>query len=122
MLRFAFLLLLAPGLAGCAASAGAGAAAEVASVAVLGRSLGDVVVSGVTGRDCSVVRLDKGQSYCRQTLPPPARPPYCTRTLGYVECWANPEVLPGPPREVADGPRTLTAAQERNRTRRWPGW
>ncbi|MBN8891567.1 MAG: hypothetical protein BGP12_20915 [Rhodospirillales bacterium 70-18] len=118
-------LLLALLLAGCAGVTpvqGAVAAADVASVAVLGRGVGDAVYSGVTGRDCSVVRLEQGKTYCKPPEAPPARPPYCTRTLGYIECWSNPEALPGPPHEVADGPRVLTRAQEADRTRRWPGW
>lgn len=49
--------------------------------------------------------------------PPPAPPAFCTRSLGVVDCWANPEALNSPPpRGVADGPRTLTPAQEINRT------
>lgn len=62
-----------------------------------------------------------GQSpFCAAVAPPPQ--PYCTRTLGRVECWANPEALPGPPPEVADGARALTAAQRADCHRRWPGW
>jgi hypothetical protein len=59
--------------------------------------------------------------YCDATAAPPP-PPYCTRTLGRVECWANPEALPGPPPEVANGPRALTAAQRADCKRRWPRW
>lgn len=59
--------------------------------------------------------------FCDTTAAPPP-PPYCTRTLGRIECWANPEVLPGPPPEVADGPRALTPAQQADCKRRWPGW
>jgi len=113
-----FLLLLA--LTACAEPTGAFAAANAASVVVFQRAIPDLVVSAVTGKDCSVVRLDQGKSYCRPQEAPPARPPYCTRSLGAVDCWANPEKLPGAPPEVADGPRSLTPEQEANRTRRWP--
>jgi len=95
-----------------------GAAVTAGSVAVIGRSPVDAVVSAATGRDCSVVRLDRGQDYCRPQEAAPAPPAYCTRSLGRVDCWAAP--LPGR-RGVADGPATLTAAQEANRVRRWPG-
>lgn len=66
---------------------------------------------------------DAGQPspFCDTTRPPPV-PPYCTRTLGQVECWANPAALPGPPRELADGPRSLTAAQQADCARLWPRW
>lgn len=118
-MRASLLLLL---LAGCTpVAAGVGGAAELASVPVLGRGLPDVAVSAATGKDCSVVRLDQGKSYCRPTDPPPPRPQFCTRSLGVVDCWANPEALNGPPpHQVADGPNTLTPAQEANRTRGWP--
>jgi hypothetical protein len=102
-------------------SAGAIAAANVASVPVFQRSVPDLLVSGVTGRDCSVVRLDQGKSYCRPVAPPPPRQLYCTRSLGVVDCWNNPEDLPDHPPQVADGPATLTRAQEADRTKRWPG-
>ncbi len=87
------------------------------SVAVLHRTPFDALWSLVTGRDCSMVRLDQGKSWCRPVEPKPAPPPYCTRSLGTVDCWIDPK---GKPPQVADGPMTLTPAQEANRTRRWP--
>jgi hypothetical protein len=91
-------------LPGCAALA-PWAAAEAASVMVFDRAIGDVLVSAVTGRDCSVVRLDRGEPYCRPEEPPPVPPPVCTRSLGAVDCWraAPPHAWP-PYRGVADGP------------------
>lgn len=112
------LLLL---LAGCQANPVAltsvvgGVAAG--SIAVLHRSPVDALYSLVSGRDCSVVRLDQGKSWCRPVHPPPALPPYCTRSLGVVDCWQDPK---GQPPQVADGPDRLTKAQEANRTRTWP--
>ncbi len=113
------LLLL---LAGCGPALLPWAAAEAASVMVFDRGLGDLVVSAVSGRDCSVVRLDRGESYCRPEEPPPSRLPVCTRSLGAVDCWrvAPPHAWP-PHRGVADGPGSLSEGQEANRTRRrWP--
>ena len=89
----------------------------VGSIAVLHRSPFDAVWSLLTGRDCSIVRLDQGQTWCRPVEPPPAPPPYCTRSLGTVDCWADPA---GKPPQVADGPNALTPAQEADRTRTWP--
>ncbi len=98
------------------------AAAEVAAIPVFHRSLPDIVVSALSGQDCSVVRLDQGKTWCREIAPPPQPPPFCTRSLGVVDCWANPQALTDqPPRGVADGPLALTPAQEANRTRPWPG-
>lgn len=87
------------------------------SVAVMQRTPIDAVYSLATGKDCSVVRLDQGKSYCRPTEPPPPAQPYCTRSLGVTDCWANPA---GEPPQQADGPNVLTPQQEANRTRKWP--
>lgn len=114
---------LAASLTAChppATPAVAFAAAEVTSIAVFHRDIFDLIFSGVTGRDCSIVRLDENKSYCRPIEPPPPPPEYCTRSLGTVDCWAHPELVPNLGPEVADGPSTLTPAQERNRTARWP--
>jgi hypothetical protein len=122
MTRAVLALLL---LAGCEATApqvAAGlTAVTVGSVTTIQRTPLDAVYSAATGKDCSVVRLDQGKSYCRPTEPPPDSPPYCTRSLGVVDCWADPAALPDRPPEVADGPRALTPEQEKDRTRSWPG-
>lgn len=120
---FPLLLLLLLPLAGCGASpeqwTGGGLLLGIGSVAAIGRTPADAVWSLATGRDCSVVRLDKGKSYCREPEPPPEEPPFCTRSLGRVNCWKDPAALPGHPVGVADGPVGLTPAQERDRTKGW---
>lgn len=117
------LLALPLVLAACdPAALGATAAVGVGSVAVIGRTPVDAALSLASGRDCSVVRLDRGQSYCRPEEPPPAPPPYCTRSLGRVDCWRQPPLALPLQRGVADGPWTLTAEQEAHRTRRWGLW
>ena len=101
---------------------GAIAAVGLAAVPIAGRSMTDIAISLVIGRDCSVVRLDQGKTYCRPIEAPPARPVFCTRTLGVVDCWEDPSALSfHPSRQVADGPTGLTPEQEVNRTRGWPG-
>jgi hypothetical protein len=97
-----------------------GGSTNISSVIVIGRSPVDAVYSAATGKDCSVVRLDQGLSYCRPVDPPPEPPPFCTRSLGAANCWADPASLPGQPTPVADGPSALTPAQEAYRTRTWP--
>jgi hypothetical protein len=110
-------------LSGCAASpeqwVGGGMALGIGSIAVMGRTPMDAAVSLVTGRDCSVVRLEKRQSYCRPEEPPPEEPVFCTRSLARVNCWKDPAALPGNPMGVADGPVGLTPAQEKDRTKGW---
>lgn len=111
-------------LTGCTgpplAAGGIAAAVTVASIPIMQRTPVDAVYSVIAGQDCSVVRWDRGLDYCRVAEPPPAPPPYCSRSLGGVDCWRDPALLANRPREMADGPRTLTAAQEADRTRAWP--
>jgi hypothetical protein len=120
----ACVLACAAVLAGCGISDNLGAAigtgAVVASVATIQRTPVDALYSLVTGRDCSVVRLDQGKTYCRPIEPEPEPPTYCTRSLGSVNCWKDPDTVPGHPRGVADGPSHLTAEQEADRVRTWP--
>jgi hypothetical protein len=120
----ACVLASVPPLAGCGISDNLGAAIGVgtvmASVATIHRTPVDALYSWATGRDCSVVRLDQGKTYCRAVEPEPEAPTYCTRSLGSVNCWKDPETVPGHPRGVADGPLHLTAEQEANRVRTWP--
>lgn len=119
-------LALAPilALASCEAATpvtGGIAAANIASVMVIGRTVPDAVVSAVAGRDCSAVRLDRGLSYCAAREAAPAPPPYCTRSLGRVDCWRQPPLAQPLQVGVADGRVALTPQQEAQRTRRWPG-
>lgn len=99
---------------------GAAAGVNLVSVIVLHRSVFDILWSLASGEDCSIVRLDQGKSYCKPREPEPPPLPYCTQTLGWVDCWSDPWAFVSPPREVADGPYKLTPAQEKNRTSRWP--
>src|SRR3954452_11552551 len=115
-----FLLLgVLGGCTGWAEPTGALAAADVASVIVFGRGILDIGVSAASGKDCSIVRLDRGQTYCAPPEGPDRLGPYCTRSLGTVDCWANPGLLPARQREVADGPGP-TPDQLRYRAARWP--
>jgi len=59
--------------------------------------------------DCSIVRWDRGQGFCRYVtlLAPPA---FCSRALGGVDCWADPAALPNRPRALADNPPPLLLA------------
>jgi hypothetical protein len=113
-------LLLPLLLGGCQALAPF-AVAGGATVAAIGRSPVDVVVSYATGRDCSVVRLDRRESYCAQAEQPPAAEPFCTMSLGRADCWIVPPLAMPAHVPVGDGARPLNAAQEANRTRFGPG-
>ena len=107
-------------LGGCQAAVGpavAVGAVEASSVAVFGRGTVDLAYSALSGRDCSIVRLDEGKSWCKPKEALPAAPRFCTRTLGTPECFDDPAQLPDHPAQLADGPSTLTPEQEKNRNR-----
>ncbi len=114
------LLLPGCGPAAPVAAAGVGVASG-ASIPVFHRTQVDMAVSAATGRDCSVVSLDKGERHCHPKERPPEPQEFCTRSLGVPDCWIDPSQLPDHPRELADGPRALTPEQEADRTKRWPG-
>jgi hypothetical protein len=120
-MRYLVILLALAGCGGTPEQILTGAAAlGIGSIAIIGRSPFDAVYSTLADRDCSVVRLDQGKSYCRPTEPPPEPQPFCTRTLGMASCWRDPASLTDHPMEFGDGPRTLTPLQEADRTRGWP--
>src|SRR5579863_6780217 len=112
-----FLLLLA----GCGATpeqALTGAAVVgIGSIAIIGRSPADALISVVSGKDCSIVRLDQGKSYCKPAEPPPEAQPYCTRSLAMADCWIDPASLPDHPAQQGDTPHGLTPQQDADRTR-----
>lgn len=112
-------------LAGCGPHApvvaGAVLVVSGAGIPVFHRTPLDMVVSAASGRDCSIVHLDKGERYCHPKERPPEQPAFCTRSLGVVDCWEDPSLLPDRPHEVAEGPRSLTPEQEADRTKWWPG-
>lgn len=118
-MRMVVLLLGLTGCAGWAEPTGALLAADTASVVVFGRGIVDIGVSAASGRDCSMVRLERGLTYCAPRDETPARGPVCTRSLGVVDCWSNPDALPPGTREVADAPAP-TPTQQRHRQARWP--
>ncbi len=114
------LACLAAGCAPLGVAAGAWAGVDaVVAVPVFGRGTADLVYSAVSGRDCSMVRLEQGRTYCRPREGPPDPQPFCTRSLGTVDCWADPALPPGRPAPVADTPAP-TAEQRARRTARWP--
>jgi hypothetical protein len=122
--RILALLALSSTLCACGAATAPGvdiaAAAGLATIPAIGRTPLDAAYSVIAGKDCSMVRLSGGQSYCRHPDPPWDAAPFCTRSLGTVDCWSNPEAFAAPLTPVADGPMRPTAEQEAYRNRHWP--
>ncbi len=116
-----FLLMILIAVPACTPLQGVGAAVgvEAASVILFGRGFVDLGVSAVSGRDCSIVRLDRRQTYCAPRDVPPDPGPFCTRSLGTADCWSDPSVLPKGTQAIADTPAP-NAAQLEYRRARWP--
>ena len=95
-------------------------AIDLVTIAATKHDVFDIAWSAITGRDCSIVRLDSGDSYCKPVDPRPPIPPFCTRSIGTIDCWTSRAVLFDAAPGIADGPASLTPAQEANRTARWP--
>jgi hypothetical protein len=100
------LLLAALALGGCTLDAAIGPAAVVmgTSLILIGKTPADVVASVVTGENCSAVHLERRQPWCLAAPGPPEPAPFCTRSLGRVDCWTVPP-QGAPLRGVADPPR-----------------
>ena len=94
---------------------------DIAAVPIFHRTAGDLAYSLYTRRDCSLVRLEQEGQYCKRPEPPPPEQPFCTRTLGMAECFATPATLNDHPSPWGDS-HGLNAAQEHDRTARWPDW
>ena len=95
------ILMAAPALGllgGCAAAIGAG------TVAVTDKTPIDHVYSLVTGKDCSMVRKERGLTYCVEDEKTPAVLVHCYPTLGEVTCYNQPDPFPGRQRKVGSEP------------------
>jgi len=63
---------------------------EGASVVATDKTIGDHVISFATGKNCSTVRKQLGQTYCEEDEVGHVDEVYCYRTLGRPTCYAVP--------------------------------
>jgi hypothetical protein len=63
---------------------------STASVITTDKLLTDHAISLYSGKDCSTVRVERGQSYCKEDEVNPEPTVYCFRTLGGVDCYSQP--------------------------------
>jgi hypothetical protein len=119
--RPVWLALLCLALALPLAACGDALVVTAGSLPLFHRTPVDMVVSAISGRDCSLVYLDMRQQYCRPKEHVPEQPQFCTRSLGVADSWEDPSALHNKPREIADGPRSLSPEQDADRKRCWPG-
>ncbi len=100
---WAQIWLLALPLGGCITDAAIGPVAVVsgASIILTGGTPVDHIASLVTGQNCSIVHLERREPWCAPAYVAPVQP-FCTRSLGAVDCWAW--TPPGSQRQAADPP------------------
>ena len=72
-----------------------------ASLVFTGKTPLDHVAGLAMRQDCSSVRWERHGPWCVPPPPPPLPTPFCTRSLGAVDCWTTPPET-GALREVAD--------------------
>jgi len=85
------VLAAAPALSACWPLGVAVTATEFGSLNTTKKTLGDHVVSGVTGRNCSVISLEETGQYCPEEVVVDRSNVYCYRTLADVNCHYIPD-------------------------------
>jgi hypothetical protein len=93
-LRVAAAIMLCLMAGGCVAAIGA------STVAATDKTPVDHLVSLVTGKDCSVIRQNRGLTYCVEDEVTPLVRVHCYPTLGEVSCYDEPDPFPGGQREL----------------------
>lgn len=91
-MRFAALLSVFLFLGACGAFPPY-AAVEGITVMSTDKTMADHAISLASGKNCSVIRKEAGQTYCEEDENPnPVSTLYCYRTLGKITCYkeANP--------------------------------
>lgn len=81
-------LILLSGCGGLAAS-GVPGVAQVDILTVMGtdKTVVDHLVSASSGKNCSSIRLEKGEYYCEEDEPKVTQNIYCYKTLASVTCY-----------------------------------
>ena len=89
-MRLAVLIAGLALLAGCANFPPV-AIIDGASVVGSKKTIGDHIVSYVSGKNCSTVRSNQGRTYCVEDEPNPTPRVFCYPTIGMVTCYDTPD-------------------------------
>ncbi|HYD64878.1 hypothetical protein [Azospirillum sp.] len=107
------VLLTAPALSACWPLGVATTAADFGSLNTTKKTLGDHVVSGVTGRDCSILSLEESGQYCPERVVVDRSNVYCYRTLADVNCHYIPDPYKNGHTALASPPPVRKPIQEK---------
>jgi len=76
-------------------------AVEGVSAALSDKTASDHVVSLLSGKECSFLRVDQGQSYCVEDAVKISQSHlYCYRTLGAATCYTEPDPRRSPSERI----------------------
>lgn len=92
-------------LQGCGVMMGASAG----SVVVTKKTLSDHVISFSRGKNCSSVRLERGQTFCEEDEIHATAPMNCYKTLGGVTCYDRPDPYGDRAKDVGETDYNMTA-------------
>ena len=95
----AALLLIGLAASGCSGSSLAIMGADAVSQVASGRSITGNVIHAFTGKDCVPMNVLTGKPMCPEENAEKAKdetPIYCYRTLGQVDCHAEPDPMMSP--------------------------
>ena len=67
--------------------------AQVEGATVMGtdKTLSDHIISLSSGKNCSIIRKDRGLTYCEEDEPVIKQNIYCYNTIGRVTCYDRPD-------------------------------
>ena len=75
------------------------------------KTLGDHIISYVSGKDCSTVRRNLGRTYCVEDEPNPVPRVFCYPTIGKVTCYDRPDPRRQPFEKVGRNDHNLDLAR-----------
>ena len=93
------LILTGSCLSACTTSGLAMMGADVVTQAASGRSITGNILYAMTGKDCMPFNVLSGKPMCddkEESAAPEEEPVYCYRTLGHVDCHAEPDPMKSP--------------------------
>ena len=71
------------------------------------KTMEDHIISISSGKNCSILRRERGLTYCREDEAIPVKTVYCYRTLGRVTCYDKPDPHKGRHQEVGRNDHNL---------------
>jgi len=66
------------------------------------KTMADHAISLASGKDCSLIRIEKGQVYCKEDELTPRPNLYCYRQLAGVTCYNRPDNVQGERQRVGE--------------------